>query len=140
MGLFSKLFASKPHQIVVPSLEEQRDAAKTSIDFFLNQLYDNFDKDSEESLNVARFRIAGTSYHCDSRDIGLVRGFSFPHKDNPKDKSAIGLCKLGTNGEQKLIGYIAKEDKKRYKEFMEDAEQAPFIGYPRMMEIRVSVA
>lgn len=135
MGLFSKLFSSTPHQIIVPSIEEQRSAAKTSVDKFISQVYETFDKECEEPLRVEYFRIAGITYHCGTRDVGLVRGISFPHRWNPKDKTAIGLCKLGSNGEQKLIGYIAKEDKRRYKQFMEDAEQAPFIGYIKLFSM-----
>ena len=93
MGFLSKLFASTPHQIIVPSLEEQRSVATTSVDRFLDQIYNTFDKESDNPSHISHFRIAGVSYYCDSRDIGFVRSFSFPHTDNPADRADSGLCR-----------------------------------------------
>lgn len=126
MGLFSKLFKKKPS--VIPSIEEQERLAKSCLDPFLKKVLTKWNE-TEDEFHCDYYRIAGITYHCGRSDIGMIRGVTFKDHNNPKDKSAIGIVALDDAVRQRLLGYIAKEDKKRFKKFSEDEDQVFFIGY-----------
>ena len=133
MGLFS-LFKKKepaiPVPFVVPSKEEQEAMATASLKIFLDMMYDEWNVEDDE-FQCDYFNIAGITYHCDYSDIGMVRGLTFKDKNNPKDKTAIGIASVDDKGKQKLVGYISKDDKARYRMIAWTAEQCVFIGYIR---------
>lgn len=127
MGLFSR---KQKVAFAVPSLEEQEKMAKSSVDEFLGQITNGWDLTQKGRCKRGTYRIAGLTYHCTFADVGMVRGVTFKDKDNPKDKTAIGLLNVSKKG-QNLIGYIAKEDKESFKEFTNDEDNLIFIGYIR---------
>ena len=133
MGLFA-LFKKKepaaPTPIVVPSKEEQEEMAAASLKLFLDQMYDEWNVDDDE-FESDYFDVAGITYYCNYSNVGMIRGLTFKDKNNPKDKSAIGMAAIDNNGNQKLIGYIPKNDKPRYRKIAKTAEQCIFIGYIR---------
>lgn len=134
MGLFV-LFKKKepvaaPAPIAVPSKEEQEEMAAASLKLFLDQMYDEWNEDEDEFL-CDYFDIAGITYYCNRSDVGMIRGLTFKDKSNPKDKSAIGIASIDDNGKQKLVGYIPKNDKPRYRKIAKTIEQCVFIGYIR---------
>lgn len=126
MGLIS--FFKKKR--TVPSLEEQRMAAKRSVDTFIHILYNSFDNNNiSVNYKTTLFPIAGITYYCDKTDIGMIRGVTFIDKNNAKDKTAIGIMAIADNSGQKLLEYIPKDQKKEYREFAGDEDMIPFIGY-----------
>lgn len=109
MGLIS--FFKKKR--IVPSLEEQRMAAKRSVDTFIHILYNSFDNNNiSVNYKTTLFPIAGITYYCDKTDIGMIRGVTFIDKNNAKDKTAIGIMAIADNSGQKLLEYIPKDQKK----------------------------
>lgn len=128
MGLFSNIFKSKP---VVPSLEEQRRNAEASVDSFLKLLGVQLEMDKKGEVRRECFRIAGISHHAGYGKKGMIKGVTIIDSNNPKDETAVAICALTNNGQQVLLGYIPKDEKKRYFEFTAETEnqQAPFIGF-----------
>lgn len=126
MGLFS-LFKKKP--VVVPSLAEQQAAAVASVDAFLSTIYESFDKEEVSDYQAGYYPVAGITFHCSRADVGMVRGVTFNDENNPKDKTAVGILAIANNGQQKLLGFIPKVEKKDYRKFAGDSAMLPFIGY-----------
>jgi hypothetical protein len=129
MGLFSFL-SKKKEPLVIPSKEEQEAMAMKSLNAFMGQMYDMWN-DTDDEFRCEYFRIAGISYRCGRSDVGMIRGVTFKDKSNTHDKTAIGIDAVDDAGRQKLVGYISKDDKARYKKLVGDAELSPFIGYIR---------
>ena len=102
--------------------------AKSSLDPFLNQVLTKWNE-TEGEFSCDYYKIAGISFHCNRSDIGMIRGATFKDHNNPKDKSAIGIIALDDSIRQKFLGYIAKEDKQRFKKFSENEDQVFYIGY-----------
>ena len=134
MGLLS-LFKSKssaPVTPTVPSIEEQQANAKKMVDSFISTAYVYFDKEGDQDVETAYFRIAGITNYCSKKNVGMIQGFAFSDKNNPVDKSAIALgAYLGTAQISKIYGYIAREDKAKYKKFADGGIERPFFGYIR---------
>ncbi len=130
LALFKKKEPAAPAPIVAPTKEEQEEVAAASLKRFLDQMYDEWNVDEDEFL-CDYFNIAGITYYCNSSNVGMIRGLTFKDKNNPKDKSAIGIASIDDNGKQKLVGYIPKNDKPRYRKNAKTAEQCVFIGYIR---------
>lgn len=130
LALFKKKELEAPVPIAVPTKEEQEEMAAASLKLFLNQLYDEWNVDEDE-FQCDLFSIAGITYYCNSSNVGMIRGLTFKDKNNPKDKSAIGIVTIDDKGKQKLVGYIPKSDKARYRKVSKTAEQCVFIGYIR---------
>lgn len=129
MGLFSRKKKVEATPFVVPSMEEQKQQAKASVDSFLNHISSGWDLSQEGSCEWAYFKIAGITNYCGFSDVGMIRGYTFKAKENPYDKTAIGIAGVDAKGRQSLLGYIPKADKKDFKKFSEDAEHLIFIGY-----------
>ena len=132
MGLFFKKKRNTDDIVPsIPSLEEQRQMAKTSVNSFLDQVTKGWNLDEEGDCECAYFKIAGITNYCNYTDVGMVRGLTFKDKENPYDKTAIGIMDISNKG-KRLLGYIAKgEDKKEYKKFSEEVDYIPYIGYIR---------
>ena len=129
MGFISRLFKKEvPQPLIIPSMEEQERIAKANLDPFLSQVLTKWNE-TEGEYTCDYYKIAGITYHCNRSDIGMVRGSTFKDHNNPKDKTAIGIVAFDDAIRQKMLGYIAKEDKRRFKKFSEDDEQVFFIGY-----------
>ncbi len=133
MGLFLlfKKNESAPKEseaLVIPSMEEQKIAAEKDLGYFLELILNEWNA-TDGDFKCEKFRIAGISFHCTKANIGMIRGATFNQANNPKDKTAVGIVSLDNKGQQQMLGYIAKEDKKRYRELANGAEQLPFIGF-----------
>lgn len=134
MGIFSRLFKKEePQPLIIPSMEEQERIAKANLDSYLGHLFQSWNE-TEDEFRCDYFNIAGITYHCSRSDVGMIRGVTFKDHNNPKDKSAIGIIDIDSTGKQKFLGYISKEDKRRFKKFTEDTEQAAYIGYIKEFE------
>lgn len=133
MGLFSR-FKKAQEPASAPSLDAQKAEAKASVDAYLKQVTGGgADLSKEGSYSCAYFRIAGITHHCNFSDVGMVRGVTFNDKNNPYDKSAVGILDL-CRGKERFLGFIPKEDKKEYKKFAGDEGAMFCIGYIRSFE------
>lgn len=133
MGLFSKWKKADVAKSA-PTIEEQKAEAKASVDAFINQLYSGWDNSREGSFDSGYFKIAGITHYCDFSDVGMVRGMAFNDPKNPYDKTAVALVAVSSDGKQKLLGHIAKDENKAYKNLVEDSDKNVFIGYIRRFE------
>ena len=129
MGLFSRKKKVEEAVFTIPSMDEQKAMAKASVDLFLKQITNGWDLTQEGSCECAKFKIAGITNYCGFSDVGLIRGYTFKAKENPYDKTAIGIAGVDSKGKQSLLGYIPKVDKKDFKNFSEDADHLIFVGY-----------
>ncbi len=118
----------------IPSTEDQTQAAKADLEAYFSTILNSWGTDDDDDWSYDYFRVAGITHYCTTRDIGMIRGATFPDKSNPVDKGAIGIMSISDAGKQRLLGYIAKEDKARYKKLAGGAETRIFIGYIRTFE------
>ena len=130
MGIFS-FFKKEKATIVVPDEAQQKQSAVAFVDSFLDEIYDDFDKEGTGEFDFARFRIAGITHHCTRKDIGMISGVSFVQSGNPYDKTAIALGRVKDGKVSEIFGYIPKEDKKDFNKLAGDFKNLPFFGYIR---------
>ena len=134
MGLFSKLLGINKEHVVIPSMEEQQKCAELRLDHYCNLIFNDWDKHGEGECKWEIFRIAGITHHCSKSDIGKIEGFVFRDHDNKYDKNAIAIRSVDWNGNQKMLGYIGKDEQKAFNDFAGDEEMLPLEGYIKEWE------
>ena len=72
------------------------------------------------------FKISGISHHCYRGDIGLVSGETIDDPENKYDKNAVMIVDAN---KEKILGYIAKGDQRRYRSLAKSRPRMPFVGY-----------
>lgn len=72
------------------------------------------------------FRIAGISNYCDHRDIGLISG---QMRDNPENEYDPNAVLIAEAHREQLLGYVAKNELKAYRNIAGKRTWMPFVGY-----------
>lgn len=122
MGIFSR------KKKEVPSMEEQQAQALARSRDLQKRLQMDNEEDIAGEVKADIFRIAGISFNqAKASDIGVIEGFATPYA-HTKDKNAIAVIALDKALKQRLLGYIAKEDQKRFND-LTAGEGAAFVGY-----------
>ena len=73
-----------------------------------------------------RFKIAGLHNYCGYKDIGPISGELRNEPDNRYDKQAVMVIEAN---KEKLLGYIAKDEKAEYRKISQNQDRRPFVGY-----------
>lgn len=76
-----------------------------------------------------RFKIAGISYRCTKKDIGIIMGKVGYDSSNEYDPNAIAIIANPEGPNEKLLGYISKADQATFKNFAYKEQELPFVGY-----------
>lgn len=76
-----------------------------------------------------KFRIAGVSNKCNRKDIGPIIGKVALDPTNEFDKNAIAIIANPEQKDEKLLGYIPKDDQATYMNFAYKEKELPFTGY-----------
>ena len=69
-------------------------------------------------------KIAGVQYRCTNDDVGGFLGYVRSDKNNPHDKNSIAVY----NNDNKLLGYIPKENQSSFREYSEK-DDLPCVGF-----------
>lgn len=84
---------------------------------------------------IRHFKIAGLSYRCRKSDIGVIFGKVTYEPTNPHDRNAIAIIANPYQKDEKLIGYIRKEDQATFKNFAYKEDVLPFTGFIEEFEL-----
>lgn len=76
-----------------------------------------------------RFRIAGLSYRCTRKDIGIVMGKVGYDPSNEHDPNAIAIIANIDQPNEKLLGFIKKEDQAHFGNLAYKEKELPFLGF-----------
>lgn len=76
-----------------------------------------------------RFRIAGISYRCTKKDIGIITGKAGYDPCNEQDPNAIAIIANPGGPNEKLLGFISKADQATFTNFAYKEQELPFVGY-----------
>ena len=83
----------------------------------------------ERKAYARRFKIAGISHRCTAKDIGIIMGKVAYEPTNQYDPNAIAVIANPEQPNEKLLGYIAKDDQATFKNFAYNEDELPFIGF-----------
>ena len=75
------------------------------------------------------FRIAGISRRCGKSDVGVIIGEAVREPNNPHDKFAIAVIANSGQKDEKLLGYISKNDQYFFDRLAGKADALPFVGF-----------
>ena len=85
---------------------------------------------TNKRLSISRrFSIAGLSYRCTKKDIGIFIGKVAYEPTNKYDKNAIAIIANAEQSGEKLIGYIPKHHQANFNNFAYNAQELPCIGF-----------
>ena len=76
-----------------------------------------------------RFRIAGISYRCTKKDIGIIMGKVGYDPSNEHDPNAIAIIANPEGPNEKLLGFVSKADQATFTNFAYKKQELPFVGY-----------
>ena len=76
-----------------------------------------------------RFKIAGISYRCTQKDIGIIIGKVGYDPSNESDPNAIAIIANPEGPNEKLLGFISKADQAIFTNFAYKEQELPFVGY-----------
>ena len=76
-----------------------------------------------------RFKIAGISYRCTKKDIGIIMGKVGYDPSNEHDPNAIAIIANPEGPNEKLLGFISKADQATFTNFAYKKQELPFVGY-----------
>ena len=79
--------------------------------------------------HARRFKIAGVSHRCSSKDIGIISGIVKYDKTNEYDPNAIAIISNNGQPNEKHLGFIAKTDQPTYINFAYKAQELSFVGF-----------
>lgn len=94
-----------------------------------NESRENCEVVSGHKSAVRRFRIAGLSYRCTKKDIGIVMGKVGYDPSNEHDPNAIAIISNIDQPNEKLLGFIRKEDQTQFSNFAYKEKELPFLGF-----------
>ena len=112
----------------IPSNEDQESRAQSMVEAFCSLIGLQFGEEEGE-CRIASLPIAGVSFRYTKADYGIIQGVTFPDKNSPIDKTAIGLMAVDSKGSQKLLGYVPKDRMGEFNFFAKGQERVAFIGY-----------
>lgn len=75
------------------------------------------------------FKIAGLTHRCTRSDIGIIMGKVTYEPTNPHDKNAIAVIVNPEQSDERVIGYIRKDDQATFMNFAYKETELPFIGF-----------
>lgn len=79
--------------------------------------------------NKRTFRIAGLTYRCTRKDIGIVMGKVGYDRTNDSDPNAIAIIADIELPSERLLGFIPRDSQYSFRNFAKDEQELPFIGY-----------
>lgn len=81
-----------------------------------------------------KFSIAGITKHCGKKDIGVIIGKTVDDPENSYDKHAVAIIANAEQEDEKLLGYIRKDDQPTYGNFAYKSTELPFVGFIEQFE------
>jgi hypothetical protein len=76
-----------------------------------------------------RFKIAGISYRCTKKDIGIIMGKVGYDSSNEYDPNAIAIIANPEGPNEKLLGFISQAEQATFRNFAYKQQELPFVGY-----------
>lgn len=114
--------------ILIFLLAKNESKANESKSQYTNDPRDYYKEPSSRS-NTRTFRIAGLTFRCTRKDIGIVMGKVGYDPGNKADPDAIAIiADIGLSTE-KLLGYIPRDSQYAFRNLAKQKQELPFVGY-----------